>query len=179
MEIVKILLNDILLIKPKIKIEERIVTKIISNEELIRIGIDMPFLQENEAFSYENVLRGLHFQIKHPQGKLISVFSGSIFDTVVDLRQSSSSYGKTASFELSQENGLIAWIPPGYAHGYYVLSNEAKFTYKVTDYRYEQYERVLLWNDKDLKIKWPNQCKDPVLSEKDQNGTPFEIIEKY
>lgn len=165
---------DVLLLKPSKKNEEGVQTMVISKGDLAEVGIHSEFVQENESLSYKNVLRGLHYQITHPQGKLIRVVSGSIFDAVVDIRRSSPFFGKSACFSLSDENGLMAWIPPGYAHGYYVTSDCTKIIYNVTDYRVQESERTLLWSDKVLGIDWPIEGDSPILSEKDANGHLFQ-----
>jgi dTDP-4-dehydrorhamnose 3,5-epimerase len=170
MKIVSNLLMDILLLKPTTKKENGIITSNFSNKDLNEIGISAKFVQENESFSYNNVLRGLHYQLVHPQGKLIRVVSGSIFDVVVDLRRSSPYFGKSVSYNLTAENGILAWIPPGYAHGFYVTSDKAKIIYNVTDFRFIEYEKTLLWSDKELGIKWPIGDKPPIISEKDAKG---------
>jgi dTDP-4-dehydrorhamnose 3,5-epimerase len=174
MKIISRLMLDVLLLEPSKKNEEGVQTMVFSKGDLAKVGIHSEFVQENESLSYKNVLRGLHYQITHPQGKLIRVVSGSIFDAVVDIRRSSPFFGKSTCFSLSDENGLMAWIPPGYAHGFYVTSDYAKIIYNVTDYRVQESERTLLWSDKVLGIEWPIGENSPLLSEKDANGHLFQ-----
>jgi dTDP-4-dehydrorhamnose 3,5-epimerase len=135
------------------------------------LGIDEIFVQDNFAGSRQGVLRGLHYQIKHAQGKLVQVTHGEVFDVVVDLRKSSPNFGRWLGVSLKDGNNSLLWIPPGFAHGYYVLSGWAEVFYKVTDFYAPEYERTLLWNDPDLDIKWPI-VKDsmPSLSDKDAQG---------
>ena len=140
--------------------------------------IDVEFVQDNHSLSEKNVLRGLHYQIQQPQGKLVRVVSGSVFDVIVDLRKSSPRFGKFSCVVLSAENKHMLWVPPGFAHGFLVTSDSAEFLYKVTDYRAPQYERTLLWNDAALGIPWPLSA-DPVLSKKDREGVPLEAAEVY
>ena len=179
MKIVSKLLSDILLLKPDKVISKGFDEISFSNMELAKVGISTKFVQENESQSGRNVLRGLHYQIQHPQGKLIRVVFGAIFDVVVDLRKSSDFFGRATSFELSAENGLLVWIPPGHAHGFYVTSEDAIVIYSVTDYRFPEFERTLLWSDSDLNIDWPFEVEKPILSEKDASGLLFKEIEVF
>ena len=179
MKIISKLLLDILLLEPTTKEEHGIITSSFSSKDLSEIGVSAHFVQENESTSFSNVLRGLHYQINRPQGKLIRVITGSIFDVVVDLRPTSPYFGKSASYTLSAENGLLAWIPPGYAHGFYVTSDQAKIIYNITDFRFQQYERTLLWSDKILGINWPIGDKIPILSEKDAKGHLFKNLDTF
>jgi dTDP-4-dehydrorhamnose 3,5-epimerase len=128
--------------------------------------------------SLKNVLRGLHYQIPNPQGKLVRVVSGSVFDVAVDARQSSPTFGQWVSCVLSAENKRIFWVPEGFAHGFLVLSERAEFLYKTTNYYYPQYEKTILWNDADLGIDWPLDTP-PILSPKDQAGQPFKSVEVF
>lgn len=131
------------------------------------------FVQDNQSKSARNVLRGLHYQLHKPQGKLVRVISGKVFDVVVDLRKSSACFGRTYSTILDAENCHILWAPPGFAHGFYVLSEEAEFVYKCTDYYAPEDEHCLLWNDQTLAISWPLLEQEPSLSAKDLQGLPF------
>lgn len=128
--------------------------------------------------SLKNVLRGLHYQIPNPQGKLVRVVSGSVFDVAVDARQSSPTFGQWVGCILSAENKRIFWVPEGFAHGFLVLSDRAEFLYKTTNYYYPQYEKTILWNDADLGIDWPLDTP-PILSPKDQAGQPFKSVEVF
>ena len=148
--------------------------------EFSSAGIELPFVQANHAGSKGGVLRGLHYQIQQAQGKLVRVVSGAVYDVAVDLRRSSATFGKAVGVELSGENKDQLWIPPGFAHGYYVLSDWAEVSYMVTDYYAPRWERTLLWNDPALLIEWPlNNEQPPLLSKNDCQGTPFPEAETY
>jgi dTDP-4-dehydrorhamnose 3,5-epimerase len=143
------------------------------NERKMRsIGIDAHFVQDNHSRSQRNVLRGLHYQLRQPQGKLVRVVSGRVFDVAVDLRRDSPAFGKWVGVELSAENKRMFWLPPGMAHGFLVLSDSADFLYKATDYYAPEFEQTIPWNDPDLGIEWPLKGQ-PVLSAKDSNATSF------
>ncbi|MBF0257177.1 MAG: dTDP-4-dehydrorhamnose 3,5-epimerase [Gammaproteobacteria bacterium] len=133
------------------------------------IGIEANFVQDNHSRSAQHVLRGLHYQIQQPQGKLVRVVSGRVFDVAVDIRQGSPSFGQWVGVELSAENHRQFWVPPGFAHGFVVLSETADFLYKTTDYYAPEYERCIRWNDPQIGIHWPLQA-EPQLSAKDQQG---------
>jgi len=135
-------------------------------------GLDLPFVQDNHSKSAQGVLRGLHYQIEHPQGKLVRVTQGAVFDVAVDLRRSSPHFGQWEGVVLSAENKRQLWIPPGFAHGFLVTSESAEFLYKTTDYWYPEHERCLLWNDPALGIQWPVSLS-PLLAAKDQAGLPL------
>jgi dTDP-4-dehydrorhamnose 3,5-epimerase len=130
---------------------------------------DFRFVQDNHSRSSRGVLRGLHYQIQHAQGKLVQVITGAVFDVAVDLRKSSANFGKWSGLELSAENRRQLWIPPGFAHGFLVLSDSAEFLYKTTDYYSPEYERCLAWNDPTIGIDWPLHG-EPVVSAKDATG---------
>jgi dTDP-4-dehydrorhamnose 3,5-epimerase len=132
-------------------------------------SVDVQFVQDNHSKSAKGVLRGLHYQIQHPQGKLVRVVQGSVFDVAVDLRKSSPTFGRWAGVELSADNCRQMWVPPGFAHGFVVLSESAEFLYKTTDYWYPEHERSLLWNDPAIGIEWPIDFV-PQLAAKDQAG---------
>lgn len=133
------------------------------------VGKDLDFVQDNHSMSIQNVLRGLHYQINQPQGKLTRVVQGEIFDVAVDIRRSSPTFGKHVNAILSATNRRMLWIPPGFAHGFLVLSKHAEVCYKLTDYWAPEKARVILWNDQDINIPWPIKSK-PILSIKDQTG---------
>lgn len=135
-------------------------------------GLDTNFVQDNHSKSELGVLRGLHYQIQHPQGKLVRVVQGEVFDVAVDLRKSSSTFGKWVGVNLSAENHRQLWVPLGFAHGFVVLSQSAEFLYKTTDYWFPEHERSLLWNDTTVGIKWPIDC-EPLLAAKDAAGKKF------
>ena len=136
---------------------------------LSELGIDAEFVQDNHSKSQQGVLRGLHYQLFQPQGKLVRVIAGEVFDVAVDMRRSSKHFGKSIGFVLSAENMRMAWIPPGFAHGFYVTSPTAEFLYKTTDYYAPTHERTLLWNDPALAIEWP-LLGEPLLAIKDVTG---------
>jgi dTDP-4-dehydrorhamnose 3,5-epimerase len=149
------------------------------NQQLMaEVGITDQFVQDNHSCSSRNVLRGLHYQVKHPQGKLVRVAEGEILDVAVDMRRSSPSYGRWEAVRLSGENKRMLWIPAGFAHGFRVLSQKAHVLYKATDFYAPEHERTLAWNDPDLKIDWELDG-DPVVSAKDQRGAAFREAEYF
>jgi dTDP-4-dehydrorhamnose 3,5-epimerase len=141
-------------------------------------GFKGRFVQDNQSRSLKGVLRGLHYQIEQPQGKLVRVIQGEIFDVAVDLRRKSPTFGKWIGFSLSAKNRKQIWLPPGLAHGFLVVSETAEVIYKVTDYYAPQHERSLLWNDPDIGIAWP-EGTSPVLSDKDRAATPLTQAEVF
>jgi dTDP-4-dehydrorhamnose 3,5-epimerase len=149
-----------------------------NEREMHTVGIDAHFVQDNHSRSSRNVLRGLHYQILQPQGKLVRVVSGTVFDVAVDMRRKSPAFGKWVGIELSAENKRLFWLPPGMAHGFVVLSDFADFLYKATDYYTPKSERSLLWNDPEIGIEWPF-TGDLILSAKDAAGIPFKNAETY
>lgn len=134
------------------------------------VGRHVEFVQDNHSRSAKGVLRGLHYQIQQPQGKLVRVVRGAVFDVAVDIRKSAPTFGKWIGVELSEDNHRQLWVPPGFAHGFLVLSDTADFLYKTTDYYAPSYERCIAWNDKDIAIDWPDIGMEPVLSSKDAAG---------
>jgi len=140
-------------------------------------GVD--FVQDNHSRGHRGVLRGLHYQIGRPQGKLVRVVSGAVFDVAVDLRRESPTFSKWVGVELTAESHRQLWIPPGFAHGFLVLSDVADLLYKATDYYAPQYERCIAWDDPDIGIFWPNVESSLLLSEKDQRGVSFRMAETY
>ncbi|MGB3642625.1 MAG: dTDP-4-dehydrorhamnose 3,5-epimerase [Rivularia sp. (in: cyanobacteria)] len=143
-----------------------------------KTGINVNFVQDNHSYSKRNVLRGLHYQIEQPQGKLVRAVVGSIFDVAVDIRKSSPTFGKWVGYEISAENKRQIWIPPGFAHGFVVLSEVAEVLYKTTDYYAPRGERTILWNDTDLAIDWLRSDR-PIVSEKDAAGKSFKMAEIF
>lgn len=141
-------------------------------------GVQTQFVQDNHSKSTKNVLRGLHYQIRQSQGKLVRATAGEVLDVVVDLRQSSPTFGQSTTVTLSAENKRQLWIPAGFAHGFLVLSESAEFLYKTTDYWAPEHERCLLWNDPTLGIRWPLQ-ESPVMSAKDLAGKPLSEAEVF
>jgi len=142
-------------------------------------GFTPDFVQDNHSRSAQGVLRGLHYQIQQAQGKLVRVVKGEVLDVAVDVRKSSPTFGQVETVLLSEDNHKQLWIPPGFAHGFVVLSESADFLYKTTDYWAPQYERCILWNDPDLAIDWQLNGLTPLLSAKDAAGTPFKQAEVF
>jgi dTDP-4-dehydrorhamnose 3,5-epimerase len=141
-------------------------------------GITAPFVQDNHSRSGRHVLRGLHYQLEHPQGKLVRVVAGAVFDVGVDLRRASPTFGRWVGLELSADNKRIAWIPPGFAHGFLVLSEFAEVLYKTTDFYAPEDERCIAWDDPDIGVRWP-LAGDPLLSARDQAGLRLAGAEVY
>ena len=180
MEFTKTELNDVLLIEPIVHGDDRgFFLETWQKREFAAHGIDMDFVQDNHSKSSNSTLRGLHYQIQQPQGKLARVIAGEVFDVVIDLRKSSSTFGKWTGLILSAENKRMLWAPPGFAHGFYVISASAEFAYKCTDYYAPKYERSIIWSDRDLGIEWPSDVKAPLLSEKDAAGVAFADAEYF
>lgn len=179
MEITSLEIPDILLIKPDVYPDTRgFFLETYQRERYSQAGLQLEFVQDNHSGSKQETLRGLHYQIKQVQGKLVSVVSGSIYDVAVDLRQSSPTFGGWVGTELKAEDHTQIWIPPGFAHGFYVLSPWAEVAYKVTDYYSQEGERVLLWNDPGVDIQWPLiEGRNPMLSEKDAAGINLQDAE--
>ena len=144
---------------------------------LAAAGLDADFVQDNHSRSIRGVLRGLHYQVEHAQGKLVRVVVGEVFDVAVDLRERSPTFGRHVALRLSADDPRMLWVPPGFAHGFVVLSEVAEFLYKTTDYWYPEHERTLLWNDPALGIDWP--VADPLLAPKDAAGTPLADAARY
>jgi dTDP-4-dehydrorhamnose 3,5-epimerase len=142
------------------------------------VGREVRFVQDNHSTSLRNVLRGMHYQVRQAQGKLVRVISGEVFDAVVDLRRSSPTFGRWVGANLSAENRRMLWVPEGFAHGFVVLSDRAEFLYKTTDYYAPEHERTLLWNDPEVGIRWP-LAGAPVLKPKDAAGTPLAQAETF
>ena len=150
------------------------------NERLMQqAGLPTNWKQDNTSVSTRNVIRGIHYQITQAQGKLVRVTYGSVFDVAVDLRRSSPTFGHHVGAELSEENGAMLWIPPGFGHGFAVLSEKAGFAYKVTDYYSPSGERTIRWDDRQLAIGWPIPQNQAIVSEKDQEGRSFEDAEVF
>ena len=141
-------------------------------------GLAATFVQDNHSGSRRGVLRGLHYQVAHAQGKLVRVAAGEVFDVVVDLRRSSPSFGRSLGMTLSAQNRRMLWVPPGFAHGFLTTSEHAEFLYKTTDYWFPEHERTLLWNDPALGIVWPLSVP-PILTPKDAAGTPLAQADLY
>jgi dTDP-4-dehydrorhamnose 3,5-epimerase len=180
MQVVRSEISDLLLLEPRIFEDARGHNYESYNRRALRelAGIDVEFVQDNRSRSARNVLRGLHYQIARTQGKLVSALAGEIYDVAVDLRRSSPTFGKWVGFTLSGANKRMAWIPPGFAHGFLALSEGAEVLYKLTDFWAPEHERTLLWNDPAVGVRWPLQGA-PVLSEKDAKGTRLEAAELF
>ncbi|MBD2771081.1 dTDP-4-dehydrorhamnose 3,5-epimerase [Iningainema tapete] len=180
MNVISTEIPDLLILEPQIFSDERgFFFEAYNLQKFIdKCGVNTNFVQDNHSYSKQNVLRGLHYQIKQPQGKLIRVIAGTIFDVAVDIRKSSPTFGQWVGYELSAVNKRQFWIPPGFAHGFIVLSEFAEVLYKTTDYYAPQYERCIQWNDPDLSIDW--QLRNaPIVSAKDAAGQPFNIAEVF
>jgi len=173
-------LPEVLLIEPNVFGDKRGFFLESYNKRVLKdaTGIAQDFVQDNHSRSARNVLRGLHYQIRQPQGKLLRVVQGAVIDVAVDMRKSSPTFGKWVSFELSAENKRVAWVPEGFAHGFLVLSESVDVLYKATAYFAPESERTIAWNDPDLNIDWPLRGA-PVLSEKDRRGVAFASAETY
>ena len=171
---------DVLVVEPKVHSDSRGFFLESYNRRTFKdaIGVDADFVQDNQSFSVRNVLRGLHYQIRQPQGKLVQVLAGEIYDVVVDLRRRSPTFGKWTATNLSGATHRMLWVPAGFAHGFLVGSEHAIVQYKVTDYYAPQHERTILWNDHHLGIKWPLEG-EPVINEKDARGSDFRSAELF
>jgi dTDP-4-dehydrorhamnose 3,5-epimerase len=180
MNIIKTNIPDVLIIEPRVFGDPRGFFYESFNSKVWqeKTTLQTTFVQDNHSRSEHNVLRGLHYQIQQPQGKLVRVVQGKVFDVAVDIRRSSPTFGQWVGVELSENNRRQMWIPEGFAHGFLVLSDFAEFLYKTTDYWAQEFERTIIWNDPDLAIQWPLQ-NQPVLSAKDSKGTPFKEAEKF
>lgn len=179
MNVITTPIPDLLIFEPKIFGDTRGFFLESFNQKTFQnlTGLDVNFVQDNHSRSGKNVLRGLHYQIQHPQGKLVRVVSGSVFDVAVDLRKSSPTFGKWHGVELNGENHRQFWVPAGFAHGFVVLSDTADFLYKTTDYYAPEFERCVRWNDEQIGIDWG--IREPLLSEKDKQGLSLQDAEVF
>jgi dTDP-4-dehydrorhamnose 3,5-epimerase len=180
MQVTPTAIPEVLMIEPKVFTDERGFFFESFNQKQFDaiVGKPIRFVQDNHSHSKRHVLRGLHYQIQQPQGKLVRVCTGKVFDVAVDLRRQSPTFGQWVGVELSQENKRQLWIPEGFAHGFLVLSEFADFLYKTTDYWAPAYERTILWRDETLAIDWPFE-QEPIVSAKDAQGLPFDQAEYY
>ena len=180
MDIIQTNIPDVLIIEPKVFGDDRGFFMESFNEKTFKAktGVTSTFVQDNHSRSAKNVLRGLHYQIKQSQGKLVRVVLGEVYDVVVDIRKSSPTFGKWSGCILSEANKRQLWVPPGFAHGFVVLSDMADFLYKTTDYYAPEYERSILWNDPQLNIDW-RITEEPILSAKDKAGKPLDQAEVF
>lgn len=174
-------LPEVIQIQPSVYEDERgFFMEVYQNKLYYEAGIPFEFVQDNHSSSKKSVLRGLHYQISHTQGKLVRVVVGEIFDVAVDLRQSSPNFGQWVGFNLSAENKTLLWIPPGFAHGFYTQSERADVVYKTTDYFDPAGERCIRWDDPNLAISWPiSEGERPIVSQKDQAGSYFRDAEVF
>lgn len=177
MNVIPTKIPDVLIIEPKVFGDDRGFFFESFNQKAFNeaTGLNVTFVQDNHSKSAKNVLRGLHYQVQQPQGKLVRVVQGEVFDVAVDIRQGSPTFGQWVGEILSAENKRQLWIPEGFAHGFLTLSETAEFLYKTTDYYAPKHERCILWNDPDINITWP-QGGQPTLSAKDGNGDAFKEI---
>ena len=172
-------LPDVLLIEPRVFGDARgFFFESWNRRTFADAGIDGEFVQDNHSRSIRGVVRGLHYQVEHAQGKLVRVTEGEVFDVAVDLRRSSPTFGRHVALVLSAVNRRMLYIPPGFAHGFMVTSESAEFLYKTTDYWFPEHERTLLWNDRALGIAWPDAVA-PILAPKDATGTPLAAADCY
>lgn len=180
MNVISTAIPDVLIIEPKVFGDARGFFYESFNQAKFEAAISrqVNFVQDNHSRSSKNVLRGLHYQIQQPQGKLVRVVQGSVFDVALDIRKSSPTFGQHIALELSAENKRMLWIPEGFAHGFMVLSETAEFLYKTTDYWAPEFERSIAWNDPAINIQWPIQG-EPTLSAKDQQGKLLALAEQF
>ena len=169
---------DVLLVEPRVFQDSRGEFMEVFNQRSMAEFGSLSFVQDNLSYSKRGVLRGLHYQVEKPQGKLVRCARGKAFDVVVDLRRSSPFFGKHVSLILNERRSML-WIPPGFAHGFLALDDDVCFEYKVTEYYSPQHERTILWNDQDLGIVWPLSDEELTLSEKDKNGVAFRNAEYF
>jgi dTDP-4-dehydrorhamnose 3,5-epimerase len=180
MNVIKTELPEVVLLEPRVFEDARGLAFESYNRRLFRelTGVDADFVQDNRSRSAKNVLRGLHYQVVKPQGKLISVLAGEIYDVAVDLRRGSPRFGKWAGFTLSAVDRRMAWIPPGFGHGFLALAEGTEVMYKLSDFWAPEHERVILWNDRRLGIRWPIKG-EPILSPRDAKGAKLAEAEVY
>lgn len=181
MEFISTKIPEVVLIKPKLFGDERgFFMETWEKRKFQDAGIDAAFVQDNHSRSAKGILRGIHYQIEQPQGKLVRVTQGSVFDVAVDLRRSSPTFGHWVGVELSEQNRHMLWVPPGFGHAFFVTSETADFVYKCTDFYAPEHERSIIWNDPDIGIQWPlGDISEPVLSAKDKAGVRFLDAECY
>ena len=179
MQVTPTAIPDVKLIEPKVFGDARgFFFESYNRRSFSTAGLDAEFVQDNHSRSHRGVLRGLHYQIEHAQGKLVRAIAGAVFDVAVDLRRGSPTFGEHVAIELSADNKRMLWIPPGFAHGFVVVSEAAEFAYKTTDYWSPAHERTLLWNDPALRIRWP-LVGAPVITPRDAAGSPLAVAETY
>ena len=180
MKISKAVIPDVLIFEPTVHGDERgYFMETWRQSWFEESGVNLKFVQDNQSRSGKGILRGLHYQINHPQGKLARVVAGEVFDVAVDLRRSSPNFGKWFGIILSGENKKQLWVPPGFAHGFYVMSETAELLYKCTDYYHPEDEYSLCWDDKSIGIDWPGMESPPLLSNKDRNAKSLREAPTY
>lgn len=180
MKFIQTSIPEILIIEPKVFEDERgFFLESYQRQKFTVAGIPFEFVQDNHSKSTQGTLRGLHYQIQQTQGKLVRVVHGEIFDVAVDIRRSSPTFGKWIGDYLSADNKRMLWVPPGFAHGFFVTSPVAEVLYKATDYYAPQWERTIAWDDPDINIKWPLNETVPILSKKDRAGVSLKEAEVY
>jgi dTDP-4-dehydrorhamnose 3,5-epimerase len=180
MKVISTNISEVLIVEPKVFGDDRGLFFESFNQQDFNdaVGQDVQFVQDNHSRSAKGVLRGLHYQIQQPQGKLVRVVRGAVFDVAVDLRKSSATFGQWVGAELSEDNHRQLWVPAGFAHGFVVLSESAEFLYKTSDYYAPEFERCIIWNDPDIGINWPID-DEPQLSGKDQQGLSLNDAEVF
>ncbi len=178
MQFIPTSIPDVLILEPKVHQDERgFFMETFRLDLFAQAGIRAAFVQDNHSASRQGILRGLHYQVRQPQGKLFRVIAGEVFDVVVDLRRSAPTFGKWVGVSLSAQDKRQIWVPPGFAHGFYVVSSWAEVVYKATAYYAPELERTLLWNDPDVGVKWPFEGSErPILSPKDRQGRTFKSL---
>ena len=181
MKVTRLAIDDVAVVEPKVFGDARGFFFESFNQRKFdaAIGRSVRFVQDNHSLSRRHVLRGLHYQISQPQGKLVHVIAGEVFDVAVDIRRSSPTFGRWVGEVLSAENKKQMWIPEGFAHGFTILSDQAEFLYKTTDYWAPAHERCIAWNDPDLGIDWRLNGAQPLLSDKDRHGVPLAQAETF
>ncbi len=181
MKIIETKIPDVKIIEPAVFGDARgYFMETWSQQSFREQGLDIEFVQDNHSRSPQGILRGLHYQMEHTQGKLVRVVTGKVFDVAVDIRKSSATFGQWVGVELSDENHRMLWVPPGFAHGFYVMSEQADFLYKCTDIYAPQHERCIQWDDAEIGIKWPLvDGTPPTLSDKDQQGVSLSKAEVF
>lgn len=180
MKVTPTALPEVLLVEPRVFRDDRgLFFESWNARTFASLGIDATFVQDNHSRSRRGVLRGLHYQIEHAQGKLVRAVTGTVYDVVVDIRRSSPTFGRSVGVTLSAESMAMLWVPPGFAHGFLALSDTVDFLYKTTDYWYPEHERTLLWNDPALGLEWPLDGMQPQLAPKDALGLLLRDAELY
>lgn len=181
LNVIRTAIPDVMIIEPRVYGDARGFFFESFNEKAFSeaTGVNVAFVQDNHSRSAKGVLRGLHYQVQQPQGKLVRAVRGAVFDVVVDIRKHSASFGKWVGVELTEDNHRQMWVPPGFAHGFVVLSDSADFLYKTTDYYAPQFERSIIWNDPDICITWPDFGAPVLLSAKDQQAARLRDAEVF